>query len=449
MKISWLGPARLTAVGFMALILTGTLLLMLPISAHVPHWTPFLPAFFTATSAVSLTGLIVEDTGSYWTHFGQCVILALIQLGGLGIMSLASLSGMLLTGRVSLKARAAGAAEGRPIVEGGIRRTLTFTFLFTFAAEAAVALVVGVRGMAHYGWTGPQAVWEGTFHAVSAFNNAGFSTYSDNLVGFAADPWILLPLAAAIIGGGLGYPVHAEFLRRVRARLTVRARVHHASVTARMTLWASAVLVVGGTAFMWASESRGVLAGMPAGERLLNAFFMAVSPRTAGFNAIDYGQAHPVTLMGTDVLMYIGGGSAGTAGGIKVTTACVLLAAMVAEFRGRDDVAIGHRRIPTAAVRQALVLAFFGIAVIAVGVGLLRAFDPQFTADQVMFEVVSAFATVGLSTGITASLSAPSQIILCFIMYLGRVGPTTLIAALAARAVTQRFSYPEERPFIG
>lgn len=179
---------------------------------------------------------------------------------------------------------------------------------------------------------------------------------------------------------------------------------------------------------------------------------MAVSPRTAGFNAIDYGQAHPVTLMGTDVLMYIGGGSAGTAGGIKVTTACVLLAAIVAEFRGRDDVAIGHRRIPpTAAVRQALVLAFFGIAVIAVGVGLLRAFDPQFTADQVMLEVTSAFATVGLSTGITASLSAPSQIILCFIMYLGRVGPpTTLIAALAARAVTQRFSYPpEERPFIG
>lgn len=147
--------------------------------------------------------------------------------------------------------------------------------------------------------------------------------------------------------------------------------------------------------------------------------------------------------------MYIGGGSAGTAGGIKVTTACVLLAAMVAEFRGREDVAIGHRRIPTAAVRQALVLAFFGIAVIAVGVGLLRAFDPQFTADQVMLEVTSAFATVGLSTGITASLSAPSQIILCFIMYLGRVGPTTLIAALAARAVTQRFSYPEERPFIG
>ncbi|MCT2339026.1 TrkH family potassium uptake protein [Corynebacterium sp. p3-SID1056] len=433
MKQLLASPARLTAFGFLLLIIVGSVLLMMPFAGGAS----FLSALFTATSAVSLTGLVVEDTATFFHPAGQVIILVLIQLGGLGIMSLASLSGYLLTGRISFKARKTGAYEGRPITSGGIRRTLIFTFTFTAVAEATIAVAIGARLMLGYGYSFPQAAWEGVFHAISAFNNAGFSTHSDNLVSFSADAWILLPLAAALIGGGLGFPVWAELVRR------------KVSMTARMTLWATAMLLTMGMLFFALAEWHGVLSSMPLGQKLLNAFFASASPRTAGFNAVDYGQAHPITLMGTDMLMFLGGGSAGTAGGVKVTTFCVLLAAMAAEFRGQTVTTIGHRSVPHTVTRQALALSAAGVAVVVVGVATLRIFDPQFTADQVTFEVISAFATSGLSTGITAELSATSKVVLCLIMYLGRVGPTTLVAALAARTVDRRFSYPEERPFIG
>lgn len=433
MKQLLASPARLTAFGFLLLIIVGSVLLMMPFAGGAS----FLSALFTATSAVSLTGLVVEDTATFFHPAGQVIILVLIQLGGLGIMSLASLSGYLLTGRISFKARKTGAYEGRPITAGGIRRTLIFTFTFTAVAEATIAVAIGARLMLGYGYSFPQAAWEGIFHAISAFNNAGFSTHSDNLVSFSADAWILLPLAAALIGGGLGFPVWAELVRR------------KVSMTARMTLWATATLLTMGMLFFALAEWHGVLSSMPLGQKLLNAFFASASPRTAGFNAVDYGQAHPITLMGTDMLMFLGGGSAGTAGGVKVTTFCVLLAAMAAEFRGQTVTTIGHRSVPHTVTRQALALSAAGVAVVVVGVATLRIFDPQFTADQVTFEVISAFATSGLSTGITAELSATSKVVLCLIMYLGRVGPTTLVAALAARTVDRRFSYPEERPFIG
>lgn len=433
MKQLLASPARLTAFGFLLLIIVGSVLLMMPFAGGAS----FLSALFTATSAVSLTGLVVEDTATFFHPAGQVIILVLIQLGGLGIMSLASLSGYLLTGRISFKARKTGAYEGRPITAGGIRRTLIFTFTFTAVAEATIAVAIGARLMLGYGYSFPQAAWEGIFHAISAFNNAGFSTHSDNLVSFSADAWILLPLAAALIGGGLGFPVWAELVRR------------KVSMTARMTLWATAMLLTMGMLFFALAEWHGVLSSMPLGQKLLNAFFASASPRTAGFNAVDYGQAHPITLMGTDMLMFLGGGSAGTAGGVKVTTFCVLLAAMAAEFRGQTVTTIGHRSVPHTVTRQALALSAAGVAVVVVGVATLRIFDPQFTADQVTFEVISAFATSGLSTGITAELSATSKVVLCLIMYLGRVGPTTLVAALAARTVDRRFSYPEERPFIG
>ena len=440
------GPARLTAAGFLLLILLGTVLLMLPFAEAGTARASFLSALFTATSAVSLTGLIVVDTGSFWSPAGQVIILVLIQLGGLGIMSLASLSGLLFTGRISFKSRKTGAYEGRPIAPGGIRKTLIFTFVFTAVAETIIAVIVAARLMIGYGHSFPRAAWEGIFHAVSAFNNAGFSTNSDNLVPFVSDAWILLPLAAALIGGGLGFPVWAELVRLVRRDRHV---VHRISITARMTLAATTVLLLAGSVFFACMEWSGLLSSMSLGEKLLNSFFASASPRTAGFNAIDYGQAHPITLMGTDILMFIGGGSAGTAGGIKVTTACVLLAAMTAEFSGRETTTIGHRSLPRSVTRQALALSFAGVLVVTLGVAALRFFDPEFSGDQVSFEVLSAFATVGLSTGITASLSAPSQIVLCLIMYLGRVGPTTLVAALAAKSVSRRYSYPEERPFLG
>ena len=450
----WLGPAQLTALGFLALILAGTVLLSLPFASADGTATPPMDALFTATSATTLTGLVTVDTGSHWSLFGQVIVIALIQVGGLGIMSIASLTGMLLTGRVKLRARYSTAAEGRPILKGGVRRTLVATLLLTLAFEVLVAVILAVRFATNYGMAPLRAAWEGVFHAISAFNNAGFGLRSDSLVSYNTDGWILLPLAGALMIGGLGYPVLSELVRRGRERVRGRLKgtpvsSRRLSITTRMTLKGTAFLVVSAMLLIALLEWRGFLAGMPLGAKWLNAFFSGVTPRTAGFNSIDYADAHPITLMVTDIYMFIGGGSAGTAGGIKVTTAMVLLAAMTAEFRGRSATTVGHRTVPKSVVRQAMTVAAAGIGAVTAGVATLRICDPQFTADQVNFEVISAFATTGLSTGITADLSTPSQLALCLLMYLGRVGPFTLVAALALRNVPRRFDYPTERPFIG
>ena len=452
--LRWLGPARLTALGFLALILTGTALLSLPFASADGTTTPPMDALFTATSATTLTGLVTVDTGSHWSLAGQVIVIALIQVGGLGIMSITSLTGMLLTGRVKLRTRYSTAAEGRPIFEDGVRRTLVATLLLTVFFEAAVAVLLFARFTTVYGMSVPRAAWEGTFHAVSAFNNAGFGLRPDSLISYNTDGWILLPLAGALMIGGLGYPVLSELVRRGRERLRGWLRgtpvsSRRLSITTRMTLKGTAFLVLTATLLIAALEWRGFLAEMPTGTKWLNAFFSGVTPRTAGFNSIDYADAHPITLMVTDIYMFIGGGSAGTAGGIKVTTAIVLLAAMAAEFRGRDDTTVGHRTVPKTVVRQAMTVAAAGVVSVTGGVAALRLFDPHFNADQVTFEVFSAFATTGLSTGITADLSTPSQLALCLLMYLGRIGPFTLVAALALRNIPRRFDYPTERPFIG
>ncbi len=450
----WFGPAQLTALGFVVLILTGTALLCMPFSSAHGTATPPMEALFTATSATSLTGLVVVDTGSHWSFVGQLIVLALIQTGGFGIMSIASLTGMLLSGRVKLRTRYSTAAEGRPILDGGVRRTLLATLMLTVAFELIVACILFFRFTLTYHMPAARAVWEAIFHAVSAFNNAGFGLRSDSLISYNTDGWILLPLAGALMIGGLGYPVLAELVRRGRERLrgalrNTPVRSQRMTVTTRITLAGTAFLVVTAMVLVAVLEWRGFLSGMPTQTKLLNAFFSGVTPRTAGFNSIDYADAHPVTLMITDMYMFIGGGSAGTAGGIKLTTATVLLAAMAAEFRGRDATTVGHRTVPKSVVRQAMTVAVAGFSAVTLGVVALRIFDPQFSVDQINFEVISAFATTGLSTGITASLSTPSQLTLCALMYLGRIGPFTLVAALATRNVVRRFDYPTERPFIG
>ncbi len=444
----------MTAAGFLILILTGTFLLCMPFSSADGSMTSPMSALFTATSATTLTGLVVVDTGSHFSVWGQIIVLLLIQTGGFGIMSITSLTGMLITGRVKLRARHSAAAEGRPLSQGGVRKTLFSTLALTAFFELAVAVIVGTRFAVEYGMSPGRAAWEGVFHAVSAFNNAGFGLREDSLISYNTDGWILIPLAGALMIGGLGYPVLVELIVRLKERLRGRfynqpVSTRRLSVTTRITLVGTLFLIVSGMLMASVFEWHGVLGGMSFDSKILNSFFMSATPRTAGFNSIDYGQANPVTLMGTDVLMFIGGGSAGTAGGVKITTVIVLLAAMVAEFTGRNDTAVSHRTVPKTVVRQAMTVAAAGVGAVTLAVGALRILEPQFTADQISFEVISAFATSGLSTGITSSLNTPAQLILCLLMYLGRVGPFTLVAALATRNVARRFDYPVERPFIG
>ncbi|MEO3845970.1 potassium transporter TrkG [Streptomyces sp. B22F1] len=441
-------PARLVVVAFGLVVLIGTLLLSLPVAAEDRSATGFVPSLFTATSAVCVTGLTVVETGTHWSAFGEGVILALIQVGGFGIMTLASLLALLVVGRLRLRLQLTAQVETKTLGLGDVRRVLLGVAGTTLIVELSVAALLALRFRFGYDQGVGESAYSALFHAVSAFNNAGFGLHVDSLTRYATDPWVTVPVAAAVICGGLGFPVLLEVLRyRHRRRVSGRRGW---SLHAKLTLTTTAVLLVAGAALTCALEwSNGATLGpFGTGEKLLSGFFHSAMTRTAGFNAVDIGALHPATLLVTSVLMFIGGGSAGTAGGIKVTTFAVLAVAMVAEVRGEPAAETMGRRIPPAALRQALTVALLAIGlVISATVVLLTMTQERFEA--VLFETVSAFGTVGLSTGITADLPAAGQVVLVLLMFVGRVGPITLVSALALRERTRRFQLPEERPVIG
>ncbi|WP_407727458.1 TrkH family potassium uptake protein [Rhodococcoides fascians] len=436
------------ATGFAVAILLGAGILMVPAATVPGNDTGILQALFTSTSAVSLTGLIVVDTPVYWSGLGQGVILGLIQIGGFGIMTIASLVGLLLADRIGLRGRLNAAAEVRTSGLGDVRSVVVGVFRTSLIIEGVVALCLAARFFFGYGEPLGRALWLGIFHSVSAFNNAGFALFSDNMIGFATDPWICVPLLVAVVLGGIGFPVLFEIARRIRSRARgVRSRKRWTLHT-RMTLSVTAVLLVLGPTVVLLFEWSRTLGGFGFWDKMLVATFQGVMPRTAGFNSVDYADVDNATLLITDVLMFIGGGSGGTAGGIKVTTFALLLFVIVAEIRGDREVTVFDRRIDPRVQRQALTVALIGVALIMLPVVALLA-GTNFDLDVLLFEVVSAFATVGLSTGITAQLPGWGQMILIVLMYLGRIGSITLVSALAARDRGRRYMLPTERPFIG
>lgn len=438
-----LTPVRLMALSFAAAIAVGTGLLMLPPATQPHNVTGVLDALFTATSAMCLTGLIVVDTPTHWSGLGQGVIIGLIQIGGFGIMTMASLVGLVLADRIGLRGRLNAAAEVRTSGLGDVRSVVVGVVRTSVLIEATVAAALAIRFAVGYDQSPARALWLGVFHAVSAFNNAGFALFSGNIIGFATDPWICVPLLVAVVSGGLGFPVLFEIFRHVRGRSRRRWSLH-----TRLTLSVTAVLLVAGSLVVLALEWSRTLTEFDIGGKLLVAAFQGIMPRTAGFNSIDYAQADNATLLVTDVLMFIGGGSGGTAGGIKVTTFAILLFVIIAEVRGDRAVTVFDRQIDARVQRQALTVALVGVALVMVPVVALLA-GTNFDLDALLFEVVSAFATVGLSTGITAQLPAWGQGILIVLMYLGRIGSITLVSALAARERGRRYTLPTERPFIG
>ncbi|TNM39819.1 TrkH family potassium uptake protein [Nocardioides albidus] len=436
-------PAQAVVLAFLLADVVGTALLMLPPARTGAGGADPLTALFTSTSAVCVTGLSTVDTPHYWSTFGQLVILALIQVGGFGIMTLASLLTIVVWRRLGLRSRLTAAAETKALGPGEVRRVLKGVLLITVSCELVVAACLTLRFALGYdeGWG--RASYLGAFHAVSAFNNAGFALYSDNLVGFVGDPWICMPIALAVIAGGLGFPVWLEVLRH-------RRRWRQWSLHTTMTVGATAVLLVLGTVLITVGEwnNPATLGSMDAPGRVLAGFFHAVMPRTAGFNSIDYGDVAGGTLLITCILMFIGGGSAGTAGGIKVTTFVLLFWAILAEVRGERDVEAHGRRIDERAVRQALTVALLSVGAVSTATVVLTELT-EHALDAIFFEVVSAFATVGLSTGITADLPGPAQLVLVALMFLGRLGPVTLVSALALRERGHLYRLPEGRPLIG
>ncbi|CAL9644637.1 Ktr system potassium uptake protein B [Streptomyces sp. enrichment culture] len=435
-------------MAFALVILLGTLLLALPFAAEDGSATDFVTALFTSTSAVCVTGLAVVDTGTHWSGFGEGVILALIQVGGFGIMTMASLLALLVSGRLRLRLQLHAQAETKSLGIGDVRRVLLGVAGTTLIVELTVGAVLALRLRHGYGEGIGSAAYLGFFHAVSAFNNAGFGLHADSLTRYAGDVWITVPVAAAVILGGIGFPVLLELLRHRRRRRTTGRR--NWTLHTRLTLLTTAVLLLGGAVLTCALEwtNAGTLGPHSTADKILNGFFHSAMSRTAGFNSLDVGAMHASTLLMTCVLMIIGGGSAGTAGGIKVTTFAVLLVAIIAEVRGEPNSTVLGRRLAPHTLRQALTVALLGVGLVIVStLALLTLMDEPL--EPVLFEVVSAFGTVGLSTGITADVPVAGQLLLIMLMFVGRLGPITLVSALALRERTRRYNLPEERPVIG
>lgn len=436
-------PAAVVALTFLAAIGLGTALLLLPWATADGTGAGLMTALFTATSAVCVTGLVTVDTGSYWSGFGQAAILLLFQVGGFGMMAAATSLGLVVNRQLRLSTRMALQAETHSLALGDVRSIAKLILAVTVSVEALVTVLLALRFALGHGMGWGEALWHGLFHAVSAFNNAGFSTWGDSVTRFAADAWVLVPLIAAIIIGGLGFPVLHELMQRRRAR--ARPSMHTV-----LTLWGSAVLLVGGALIFLLAESgnQRTLGPMGWGERTLAAVFASVSARTAGFNALDIGALTTESLALHYALMFIGGGSAGTAGGVKVTTFFLLLLIVWNEIRGHRDVEFRGRRIESAVQRQALTILVLSAGVVVIALLLLLPMT-ALPLEKVLFEVISAFATVGLSTGITAELPAAGQFILIVLMFVGRVGVVTLAAALALNHGRRGYRYPEEKPIVG
>ncbi len=438
-----LHPSRVLVAAFAAAILVGSALLLVPIASRPGEHTSVVTALFTATSAVCVTGLNVVDLPEHWTLFGQVVILLLIQVGGFGIMTIASLLGLLISRRLGLRSRLAVTAETGTGGLGGASSVLIGVAKVTVAVEACCALVLTLRFAIGYHQRIPHAIWLGVFHGISAFNNAGFALYSDSLRGFVGDPWICLPIALAVIIGGLGFPVLFELRRSLR-------RPWSWSLHTKMTVLMTLILIVAGTAFILINEwdNPATLAPLGVGDKLLAGGFTAVMPRTAGFDTLDVSQMKQGTWLGTIVLMFIGGGSASTAGGIKVTTFVVLLFAILAEVRGESSVSAFDRRVTSRVIRQALSVALLSVGAVVAATVVLTELS-NFALSDVLFETTSAFATVGLSTGITDQLPTSGEVLMVALMFLGRLGPITLVTALAARNRGRLYELPEGRPIIG
>ncbi len=436
-------PARIVPLAFLSVIVLGTCLLLLPVSRSGDDRAELLPAAFTAVSATCVTGLTTVDPATYWSPFGQGVILVLIQVGGFGIMTLATLLSVIVAGRMGLNSRLIVQSESHALNLGDVRTVLRRVAMTMAVFEASIAVILTVRFRTAYDDSWGTAIWHGVFHAISAFNNAGFALFSDNLIGFVADPWICLPLCLAVIAGGIGFPVLAELYQRAW-------RPRHWTVHTRLTVYGTLVLLAAGIGGFLVLEwsNAPTIGDLSSADKIIAAVTGGVMPRTAGFNSVDYGQITPETLLVTDVLMFIGGGSAGTAGGIKVSTFFLLAFVIWSEVRSEPDVQVAHRSISGTTVRQALTVALLGVGVVVGGAMLLLILS-DFASDAIVFESISAFATVGLTTGITGSLPSSAQAVLMVLMFVGRVGTITVATALALQLRHRHYRLPEERPIVG
>ncbi len=434
-------------LSFTALIAIGTLLLTFPAATVTGNGTPLIDALFTATSATCVTGLVVKDTGGYFSFFGQLVILALIQLGGLGIMTFSASVAVLLGRRLAPGERRLVSEIVETPKDINIAQVVRYIFLFTLLAEGAGCLVLFLRWLLVFP-TPAQAFYQALFHAVSAFCNAGFSLFPDSLVRYQNDIIVNLSFIILIVFGGLGFAVVHEIINRQTLRQGFRQTLRNLSVHSRLVLVTSGGLITIGAAVFFFLEYDRTLANLSLGTKLLASLFHSVTSRTAGFNTTPLTNLHPATLFLTIILMFIGASPGGTGGGIKTTTFAVLLLQLRNHLLKRNEIVVGHRAVPGDTVVKATTLTVSAVIVVTtVFFFLLLTETTPF--QQLLFETVSAFGTVGLSTGITAGLKTVSKLAIILLMFAGRVGPLTLAMAMATPKPHPPLAHPQARIMIG
>ena len=444
MKIRQLSYVQTIALGFLTVIAAGTILLMLPAASQNGEATGLVTALFTSVSASCVTGLVLVDTATYWSGFGQAVILLLIQLGGLGFMTIATLFSRLLRRRMSLRERGVMAESINTIRVGRILE-ITYTIgLGTLIFELSGAVLLAMRFIPEFGFG--QGLWYSVFHSVSAFCNAGFDLMGvkepfSSLVSYSDDALVSITIMLLIILGGIGFLVWDDIRQK-------GLKWRRYDLQTKLVIVTTLALVFGGALLLFVIERNRMNADMPLGEQVLVSFFSAVTPRTAGFNSVDTASLSDASKLLTVILMFIGGSPGSTAGGIKTTTVAVAFVFLFSGIRGRRGAYVFGRRIPDDAMKRSgmivstnLMLALFG-ALVLCGTQSLPLSD-------VLIEVFSAIGTVGMSTGITRELSTLSALVVALLMYLGRVGSVSFAMALLERRMDPPVTYPEEQVTVG
>lgn len=441
-RVARRSPARLAVAVFAGVVLIVTFLLWQPAATVDGERPSLVTALFTATSAVCVTGLTVENTATYWSTYGQVVIVVAIKVGGLGVMTLASILGLAVSRRIGLTQRLLTASETKTNRLGEVGSLIRAVIAASVAIEVLLAIILFPRFLT-LGVPVGQSAWEATFLAISIFNNAGFVIMPEGMLPYVGDWWMCLPIVVGTFIGAIGFPVILNLWQN-------RYRLHKLALHTKLTLTTSFGLFVGAVVLIGAFEWFNPLTfgDQPVATRILASLVAGVTPRSSGFSTVEVGEMREATWFLTDALMFVGGGSASTAGGIKVTTLAVMLLAIIAEARGDRDIDAYGRRIDRSTLRLAVAVSFIGATTVGLATLALLSMT-RLTLDVVLFEVISAFATCGLSTGITAGLPDGAKLVLAALMFFGRTGTMTLAAALALRSRRRVIRLPEERPIIG
>ncbi|MBX3104566.1 MAG: TrkH family potassium uptake protein [Microbacteriaceae bacterium] len=448
-------PARFAILIFTLLVLALTAVLSLPIATRDRSITPLADAFFTAMSSICVTGLSTVDMATHWSTFGNVAILIGLEVGGIGVLTLASMLGLFVSKRLGLKAKLLAASDSNPlrlhvgpVAEsqavrlGEIGGLLVTVAISVFVIEAIITAMITPR-LLLAGADPWSAIWQGFYYATSAFTNTGFTPTTEGLTPFASDPWMLGALSLAVVLGSLGFPVIFALSKSIRrpGRLTLHVK---------LTLVTSLILFIVGALAIYGLEwnNSATLGAQDPLVRPMTASFLSIMTRSGGFSTVDIGQMNDSSLLVMDMLMFVGGGSASTSGGIKVTTLAVLFLAGLAEARGDSDIQAFSRRIPPDVLRLSVSVVLWGASIVAIAtIALLQVTNARF--DHALFDVISAFGTCGLSSGVTGELNDPGKYILAATMWAGRVGTVTLAAALAATQRKQLFVRAEERVIVG